>query len=308
MYASNILKMNDTSHLKIELVQVVDNFVYAPNQALVDHISSYLSDVYLFGTYDSYLDYDLKTETIQDLDLREQLEEILLEMFASNGDPDIAKALYSICGNKEVSGTLHGIKRAIITDALRLSYACATKLSTTGLIADVGCNSGYLLNWLCGLTQRPGMGIDTAFEPIELANTLSSHENVRFIVSSWDVMNFPEKPSLIICSDTVKLSSDFLDWVRQQLSDDGYLLHIHSVSPDFDLIKGKELGCQHFELIGGYEVGEFNSRYASIISRNPSANLSAAESMWNSSLQEWFNADVFPNGKKSFSQYLTQFV
>ena len=229
-------------------------------------------------------------------------------MFVSNGAPEIAEALYSLCGNKEVSGTLHGIKRAIITDALRLSYACATKLSTTGFIADVGCNSGYLLNWLCGVTQRPGIGIDTAFEPIELANALTPHENVRFKASSWDVMSFPEKPSLIICSDTVMLSSDFLDWVRQQLSDDGYLLHIHNSSPDFDLIKGKELGCQHLELIGGFEVGEFNWRYASIFARHPSANLPAAESMWSNSLEEWFDADAFPNGKKSFSQYLTQFV
>lgn len=303
-----ILTMSETLVLKTELVELGGNLAYAPNQALVDHISSYLSDVYLFGSYDKVDDFDLRVNNIQDETLREEFQNVLFELSASHGNKDIANYLYSMCGNREISGILHGWKRTMITDAMRLSFAVSSHLAPDGIIADIGSNSGYLLNWLCGLTNRKGVGVDISSEAIELANRLKSHEHINFYVNPWRGMHFPEKPSLIICSDTEHLSIELLDWVHGELAEGGILLHIDNELPDLKILRKSGFGCQHVEVTGGHKYDGFDSRIASIISREPQPRFSPPHLLWDNYFQQWCNSNLVAHHKKSMSQFLTQFA
>jgi hypothetical protein len=298
--------MNESNQLKIERIQLGMNFAYAPNQALVDNINAYLTDVYLFGAYDSEVDFETRVNDIQNESNREALESSLLEMSWSGGDEEIAHGLYALCGDIEVSGALHGWKRTLITDAMRISLAVCTHFAPDGLVVDLGCNSGYLLNWLCGITNRSGIGIDSSAAAIELANTLKPHENVEYLATTWRGAHCTEQASVIICSDTQKLNAEFLDWVDQVLGENGYFLHIDEDLPDFKMLKNAGFGCQHCEITGGYKHDGFTCRFASFISRNPSLRFSPPFRVWDNYFKDWCNSNRVPHHQKSLSQFLAQ--
>lgn len=94
-----------------------------------------------------------------------------------------------------------------IQDETDNSAACLAAIAervTTGRVCDVGCGTGYLLNYLQGrpaLADRELTGVDFIIEP----QTAQRHPSIRFVAAPIEQLPFPDRHfDTVICTHVLE--------------------------------------------------------------------------------------------------------
>lgn len=252
---------------------VLDRHMLVPDLLHLESIAHYLSDVYEIKPQ---IDTDEFWETFYS-SVPEAFALLLdhrSELVKSNNQSykKLNNEFYDGMATQPAMGLVHSMQYNFIFDTIALSMSLSAVLRPRRIL-DIGCNSGYLANWLSLANGIDVVGVDPSVESINTANRIAKQlkSNATFAVGTHDSISINEKFDMIISAkstiDPFNNRTKWRKWFERSLTPGGYLLLIgeevnDALSTGKSLNLSHDLSVIHAELIGGHVFNCWDSDLA----------------------------------------------
>ena len=267
----------------------IDRMTLGPNEDTLVKIADYLEDVYQILPIvesDEYWDlfYSSAPPAFSELyDRRAWLRQNghLCEYRALND------AFYDGMAEQPALSLVHSTQYNGIFDTIALTTALV-EMTGARRVLDIGCNSGYLSNWLATHVGCDVVGFDPSEKSIETAKSLgASHGNrAEFLTGMAHTVELAGKFDIIVAAkstiDVYSSQGAWEVWLSEHLQEGGLFIYIgeeprNAFIGDGNLDIGTNIPLIFTDNIGGFDFNRYKSELCLVFQRGVHSRQTAYE-------------------------------